>query len=66
MSEVKVENGNVDKALRKLKKKMDREGTVKEVRSRQFYEKPSRTRYEQKRKSLLTAKIQARENRLWG
>ena len=32
MSEVKVENRNVEKALRKLKKIVDREGTLKDVR----------------------------------
>ena len=66
MSEVKVEKRNVDKALRKLKKKLGREGTLKEIRDRRFYVKPSRTKYENKRKALLTAKIQARENKSWG
>lgn len=66
MSEVKVENKNVDKALRKLKKVLDREGTLKDIRDRRFYEKPSRTKYNKKRKALLTAKIQARENKSWG
>jgi small subunit ribosomal protein S21 len=66
MSEVKVEKRNVEKALRKLKKIVDREGTLKEVRDRRFYEKPSRTKYKKRRKALLTAKIQSRENKSWG
>lgn len=42
MSEVKVKKGeSVDKALRRLKKKLDREGTLREVRARRNYEKPS-------------------------
>lgn len=66
MSEVHVgKGGSVDKALQKLKKQMMREGTIKEVRDRRFYEKPSAKKYKQKKRALLTAKIEARENRLW-
>jgi small subunit ribosomal protein S21 len=66
MSEVYVgKGGSVDRALQKLKKKMMREGTIREARDRRFYEKPSTKKYKQKRRALLTAKIEARENRLW-
>jgi len=66
MSEVYVgKGGSVDKALQQLKKKMMREGTIKELRNRRFYEKPSTTKYKKKRRALLTAKIEARENKLW-
>ncbi len=42
MSEVKVKKGEtVDRALRRLKKKLDKEGTLKEIRNRRHYEKPS-------------------------
>jgi small subunit ribosomal protein S21 len=42
MSEVKVKKGeSVDKALRRLKKKLDREGTLREARARRNFEKPS-------------------------
>jgi small subunit ribosomal protein S21 len=45
MIEVKMRKGEpVDKALRKLKKKLDREGTLKEIRNRRHYEKPSEKR----------------------
>ncbi|MDX2225498.1 MAG: 30S ribosomal protein S21 [Verrucomicrobiae bacterium] len=41
MSEVRLKKGEaIDKALRRLKKKLDREGTLREVRTRRFYEKP--------------------------
>lgn len=32
---------SVDKALRRLKKKLDREGVLREVRQRRTHEKPS-------------------------
>ena len=47
MPEVKTRRGEpIEKALRRLKKKMDKEGTLKEIRNRRHYEKPS----EQKRR----------------
>jgi small subunit ribosomal protein S21 len=43
--EVKIRKGeHLDKALRKLKKKLDREGILKELRNRRHYEKPSEKR----------------------
>ena len=45
MSEVRLKKGeSVDKALRRLKKKLDREGTLREARQRRNYEKPSEKR----------------------
>ena len=42
MSEIKVKKGEtIDRALRRLKKKLDKEGTHKEIRNRRHYEKPS-------------------------
>jgi len=45
-SAVIVQNNNVDKALRKLKKKLQKENFFNELRSREFFE----TRSEKKRK----------------
>ena len=40
--EVKVRRGeNVDRALRRLKKALDKEGILKTMRSKRCYEKPS-------------------------
>ncbi len=45
MSEVRLKKGeSVDKALRRLKKKLDREGTLREARTRRNYAKPSEKR----------------------
>ena len=41
-----VENGNVDKPIRKLKKKLQKEDFFNEIRKREYYE----TRNERKRK----------------
>jgi small subunit ribosomal protein S21 len=41
---VAVVNDNVDKALRKFKKKVTESGLLQELRDREFYEKPTTAR----------------------
>ncbi len=54
MAEVKVRKGeSVDKALRRLKKKLDKEGTMREIRAHRYYEKPS----ERKRRKAARARM---------
>jgi len=52
MVEVIVRNGNLEKAMRVLKKKVQKEGIVKEVKKRQFYQKPSELRREAKKQGI--------------
>ena len=42
--QVVVRDNNVDQALRALKKKMQREGIFREMKLRNYYEKPSEKR----------------------
>ena len=57
VSGVKVKRGeSVDKALRRLKKKLDREGVMREARANRHYEKPS----EKKRRKAARARSRAR------
>lgn len=46
--QVFVKDNNVDGALRVLKKKMQREGTFREMKRRRAYEKPSERRVREK------------------
>ena len=39
-----VQDGNVDKALRKFKKKIQESGILDDLRSREFYTKPTTAR----------------------
>ena len=40
--EVKVKKGEpVERALRRLKKRLDREGVIRDVRAKRYFEKPS-------------------------
>lgn len=41
---VLVQDGNVDRALRKFKKKIQASGILNDLRDREFYEKPTTTR----------------------
>lgn len=50
--EIVVRDNNVDQALRVLKKKMQREGTIREMKRRRFYEKPSEKRARQKAEAI--------------
>ena len=56
MTEIKLKKGEpVDKALRRLKKKIDREGTLQDVRNHRHFEKPS----EKKRRKMKIARFSA-------
>ena len=39
--EVVVKNGNVERAMRTLKKKLQKEGLLRELKQKQYFEKPS-------------------------
>ena len=41
MAEIKVNNGNIEDALRRFKRQCVRNGVLQEVRKREHYEKPS-------------------------
>ena len=50
-----VKNNNVEQALRVLKRKVQKTGIIKELRDRQYYQKPSAKKREagKERKKLL-------------
>ena len=52
MIRIEVKNNNAEKAIKLLKKKINAEGTLKECRDRQFYEKPTDKRRRQKAQAI--------------
>lgn len=60
-----VRDNNVEQALKALKKKMQREGTFREMKRRKFYEKPSEKRARQKAEAVRRARklIRKRQQR---
>jgi len=57
--EVQVRGGNVTKAMRILKKKLERDGLMQEIRRRQYYEKPSEKKLREKKQNM--ARVRKRE-----
>ncbi|MCC5788762.1 MAG: 30S ribosomal protein S21 [Opitutales bacterium] len=48
--EVKLRKGEpMERALRRLKKKLDREGVIRDVRAKRYFEKPSEVRRRKKK-----------------
>ena len=61
LTEIRLKKGeSVEKALRRLKKKIDREGTLKEVRNHRHYEKPSERRRRKEKVARFSAMLSAR------
>ena len=59
--QVLVRDNNVDQALRVLKKKMQREGILRELKERRAYEKPSEKRVREKGEAIRRARKDAAE-----
>ena len=55
---VEVRHGNVEKAMRVLKKKLLKEGTLREYREKQYYRKPSEIKREKKKQGIKNYKKQ--------
>jgi len=53
---IDVRNGNVEKALRVMKKKMKKEGVFQELKDRQYYQKPSEKKRLAKKQRLVNIK----------
>tara|TARA_B100000959_G_C14609189_1_gene471349 strand:- start:285 stop:503 length:219 start_codon:yes stop_codon:yes gene_type:complete len=53
---VEVRKGNVEQAMRVLKRKVQKEGLVKELRERQYYEKPSAKKRRKKKENIANCK----------
>jgi small subunit ribosomal protein S21 len=56
--DVEVNDGNIEKAIKALKRMLQREGVLKEIKRKSFYEKPSereRRKQREARKRRLRA-----------
>ncbi len=56
------DNESVDRALKRFKKKFERTGVLKELRSRAFFEKPSVAKKKQKERAKYKQTMFANEN----
>ncbi|MGF1586180.1 MAG: 30S ribosomal protein S21 [Bacteroidales bacterium] len=55
------EGENIERALKKFKRKFEKTGVVKELRSRQAFSKPSVDRRELVKKAIYVQKLQREE-----
>ena len=55
------EGENIERAIKKFKKKFDRTGSMRELRSRKTFSKPSVKKREQKLKAIYKNKLQLEE-----
>ena len=53
---IEVRNGNVEKALRVMKRKLKKEGIFQELKRRQYYQKPSEVKRETANRRLINIK----------
>ncbi|MGB4205755.1 MAG: 30S ribosomal protein S21 [Bacteroidales bacterium] len=56
------EGENIDKALKKLKRKFEKTGVVREVRERQKFTKPSVKRREERLRAIYIQRLQLEQN----
>lgn len=55
------EGESIDRAVKKFKKKFEKTGVVKELRSRQAFTKPSVRRREEIKKAVYITKLKSQE-----
>jgi len=58
---VEVRNGNLEKAMRVLKKKVQKEGIIKDYRAKSVYEKPSERKRRKKKEGIANFKKQQKK-----
>ncbi|TPE44876.1 30S ribosomal protein S21 [Pontibacter mangrovi] len=56
------DNESVDRALKRFKKKFERTGVLKELRSRAYFEKPSISKRKQKERAVYKQQMFAEQN----
>ena len=63
MTRVEVKNGNIENALKRFKIKVQRSGTLSEMKKRKEYSKPGVVRREAKKEAIKNAKRNNKKHR---
>ena len=59
---VPIKDGeNIERALKKFKRKFERTGAIKQLRARQAYKKPTEVRREVRKKAIYVQKLRQAE-----
>ena len=63
---IEVRNNNIEKAIRVLKKKLTKDGQMKALKRRQYYQKPSAIKREKKKENIRRYKKEQKIKALKG
>ncbi|HOZ29445.1 MAG TPA: 30S ribosomal protein S21 [Bacteroidales bacterium] len=58
------EGENIDRALKRFKRKFEKTGVVKELRNRQAFEKPSISKRQQKLRAIYVQELQRNQENI--
>jgi small subunit ribosomal protein S21 len=58
---IQVRNGNIEQAMRVLKKKLQKDGLLKSLKDKQYYEKPSAKKRRKKKEGIANYKKQQKK-----
>ena len=58
---IQVRNGNLEQAMRVLKKKVQKDGLLKTLKAKQYYEKPSAKKRRKKKEGIANFKKQQKK-----
>jgi len=58
---IQVRNGNIEQAMRVLKKKLQKDGLLKSLKDKQYYEKPSAKKRRKKKEGIANFKKQQKK-----
>ena len=58
---IQVRNGNVEQAMRVLKKKLQKDGLLRDLKAKQYYEKPSEKKRRKKKEGIANFKKQQKK-----
>ena len=61
---IQVRNGNLEQAMRVLKKKVQKDGQMKTLKAKQYYEKPSEKKRRKKKEGIANFKKKQKKLRL--
>jgi small subunit ribosomal protein S21 len=61
---IQVRNGNLEQAMRVLKKKVQKDGLLKDYRAKSVYEKPSEKKRRKKKEGIANFKKKQKKLRL--
>ena len=63
--EIKLRKGEpIDRGIRRLKKRLDREGVIRDVRAKRYFEKPSDKKREARKVAAFTQMLRTRYEKM--